>query len=94
MTKNDKTKYKILTDMDMKIIRQDPEALADYVINTKAKEIKKTALIVTIIFMVASFGVGVLVGTTWTKTSIPNNVVQIQVGETEKPAETSPEVEK
>lgn len=94
MTKNDKTKYKILTDMDMKIIRQDPEALADYVINTKAKEIKKTALIVTIIFMVASFGVGVLVGTTWTKTSIPNNVVQIQVGENEKPAETSPEVEK
>lgn len=94
MTKNDKTKYKILTDMDMKIIRQDPEGLADYVINTKAKEIKKTALIVTIIFMVASFGVGVLVGTTWTKTSIPNNVVQIQVGETEKPAETSPEVEK
>ena len=94
MTKNDKNKYKILTDMDMKIIRQDPEALADYVINTKAKEIKKTALIVTIIFMVASFGVGVLVGTTWTKNSIPNNVVQIQVGETEKPAETSPEVEK
>lgn len=86
MTKSDKNKYKILTDMDIKIIRQDPEGLADYIVCTKAKEIKKTALIATIIFMVISFGVGVLVGTTWTKSSIPNNVVQIQVGETSQPA--------
>ena len=86
MTKSDKNKYKILTDMDIKIIRQDPEGLADYIVCTKAKEIKKTALIATIIFTVISFGAGVLVGTTWTKSSIPNNVVQIQVGETSQPA--------
>lgn len=82
MAKNDnKPKHKILTEMDMKIICQDPESLADYVISTKAKEIKKTALIVCIILMVLSFGAGVMVGMTWTKTSIPNNVVQIQVGD-------------
>lgn len=98
MAKNDnKTKHKILTEMDMKIIRQDPESLADYVINTKAKEIKKTALIICIIFMVLSFGAGVMVGMTWTKTSIPNNVVHIQVGDNGEPTattETTTEVEK
>lgn len=81
MTKTDKKQYKILTDMDMKIIRQDPESLADYVINTKAKEIKKSALIVTIIFVVISFVFGFIMGNSWTRTSIPNNVVKIHVGD-------------
>lgn len=87
MTKNDKKQYKILTETDMKIIRQDPENLADYIICKKAKDIKKSALIVTIILVVASFAIGFMVGNTWTKTSIPNNVVQIQVGEDAKPVE-------
>ena len=41
--------------------------------------------------MAISFGLGVMVGTNWTKTSIPNNVVQVQVGE---PAVETSEVEK
>ena len=81
MTKNDKTKYKLLTDEDMQIIKSDPVGLADYVVATKVKSVRKTALIVAIIAMVVSFGIGVMVGMTWTKSSIPNNVVQIQVGE-------------
>ena len=81
MTKNDKTKYKLLTDEDMQIIKSDPVCLADYVVATKVKSVRKTALIVAIIAMVVSFGIGVMVGMTWTKSSIPNNVVQIQVGE-------------
>ena len=93
MTKNDKKQYKLLTEEDMKIIQSDPVGLADYVVRTKVKETRKSALIITLILMAVTFGVGFIVGTTWTKTSIPNNVVQIQVGETEKPAET-PEVEK
>lgn len=94
MTKSDKKQYKLLTEEDMKIIQSDPVGLADYVVRTKVKETRKSALIITLILMAVSFGLGVMVGTHWTKTSIPNNVVQIQVGETEKPAETSPEVEK
>ena len=82
MTKSDKTKYKVLTDEDMKIIQSDPVGLSDYVVRTKVKETKKTAFIITIVAMFISFGAGVMVGTMWTKTSIPNNVVQIQVGDT------------
>lgn len=81
MTKNDKTKYKLLTEEDMQIIKSDPVGLADYVVATKVKSVRKTALIVAIVAMVVSFGIGVMVGMTWTKSSIPNNVVQIQVGE-------------
>lgn len=85
MTKNDKTKYKLLTEEDMKIIQSDPAGLADYVVRTKVKETRKTALIITLILMVVSFGLGVMVGTHWTKTSIPDNVVQVQVGGDIKP---------
>lgn len=80
MTKYDKKQYKLLTEEDMKIIQSDPVGLADYVVRTKVKEAKKTAVIISIIVMVVSFVLGVVVGTNWTKTSIPNNVVQVQVG--------------
>lgn len=81
MTRSEKSKYKVLTDEDMKIIQSDPVGLSDYIVHTKIKETRKTAFIITIVAMFVSFGVGVMVGTTWTKTSIPNNVVQIQVGD-------------
>ena len=81
MTRSDKSKYKVLTEEDMKIIQSDPVGLSDYIVRTKVKETKKTAFIITIVAMFVSFGIGVMVGTTWTKTSIPNNVVQIQVGD-------------
>ena len=86
MTKNDKKQYKLLTEEDMKIIQSDPVGLADYVVRTKVKECRKTALILTLIAMALSFGAGAICGMTWTKTSIPNNVVQIQVGNSETPA--------
>jgi len=81
MTRNDKKQYKLLTEEDMKIIQSDPVGLADYVVRTKVKECRKTALILTLIAMALSFGAGAVCGMTWTKTSIPNNVVQIQVGD-------------
>ena len=87
MAKNDKKQYKLLTDEDIKIIQSDPAGLADYVVATKVKSARKTALILTLIGMILAFGAGVMVGMTWTKTSIPNNVVQIQVGEEVKTAE-------
>lgn len=83
MTKNDKKQYKLLTEEDMKIIQSDPAGLADYVVATKIKSARKTALIITLIGMILAFCAGVLCGMTWTKTSIPNNVVQIQVGDNE-----------
>lgn len=79
MTKNDKTKYKLLTEEDMKIIQSDPVGLADYVVRTKVKESRKTAIIVAIILMVLSFGAGAMVGFNFANRSIPNNVVQVQV---------------
>lgn len=85
MTKSDKKQYKLLTEEDMKIIQSDPVGLADYVVRTKVKETRKSALIITLILMAFSFGLGVMVGTHWTKTSIPNNVVQVQVGGDAKP---------
>jgi hypothetical protein len=81
MAKNDKKQYKLLTEEDMKIIQSDPVGLADYVVATKVKSARKSALIVCLLGMILAFGAGIVCGMTWTKTSIPNNVVQIQVGD-------------
>lgn len=87
MTKNDKKQYKMLSEEDLKIIKADPAGLADYVVSTKVKSARKTALIIALIGMALAFGAGAVCGMTWTKTSIPNNVVQIQVGEKDVTAE-------
>lgn len=88
MAKNDnKPKSKLLTQEDMKIIQSDPVGLADYVVHTKVKEVRKSALIIALIAMAITFAGGVFCGMAITKTSIPNNVVQIQVGEDAKPVE-------
>lgn len=90
MTKNIKKSYKMLTDEDLKIIKSDPAGLADYVVRSKVKEARKTATILAIIAVVLAFGAGVLSGMVLTQSSIPNNVVQIQVGEgqTAEPVKT------
>lgn len=87
MTKNDKKQYKMLSEEDLKIIKADPAGLADYVVATKVKSARKSALIICLIGMILAFGAGAVCGMTWTKTSIPNNVVQIQVGEKAETAE-------
>jgi hypothetical protein len=80
MTKNDKKQYKMLSEEDLKIIKADPAGLADYVVATKIKSARKSALIICLIGMIVAFGTGAVCGMTWTKSSIPNNVVQIHVG--------------
>ena len=81
MTKNIKKQYKMLSDEDLKIIKADPAGLADYVVRSKVKEARKTATIIAIVAVMLAFGAGVLSGMLLTQSSIPNNVVQIQVGE-------------
>lgn len=87
MAKSDKKQYKLLTEEDIKIIEADPAGLAEYVVATKVKSARKSALIICLIGMILAFGAGAVCGMTWTKTSIPNNVVQIQVGEKAETAE-------
>ena len=87
MTKEDKKQYKLLTEEDIKIIKSDPAGLADYVVATKVKSARKSALIICLIGMILAFGAGAVCGMTWTKSSIPNNVVQIQVGDKAETAE-------
>lgn len=87
MTNNDKKQYKLLTEEDIKIIQSDPTGLADYVVSTKVKSARKSALIICLIGMILAFGAGAVCGMTWTKSSIPNNVVQIQVGDKAETAE-------
>lgn len=81
MAKVNKPKMKVLTDEDVKIIKSDPAGLADYVIETKVRSAKKTMIIVAIIAVAISFAAGVFVGMHITRESIPNNVVQIKIGE-------------
>lgn len=88
MTKDIK-KMKILSEEDVKIIESDPAGLADYITYTKVKEARKTAIILSVIAVAIAFGAGVVLGMGWTKNSIPNNVVQIQVGETAETSETA-----
>lgn len=92
MTKND-NKQKILTEEDIKIIQSNPASLADYVVYTKVKEARKTAIIVSLVAMAIAFAGGFVCSMMVTKNSIPNNVVQIKVGDSVSsetvPAETS-----
>lgn len=92
MTKNEK-QYKLLTEEDMKVIQSDPAGLADYVVRNKIKDTRKTAFIVLILAAAMAFAAGIMCGMTWTKTSIPNNVVKVEIGETAKPEAAAPEVE-
>lgn len=80
MAKDIKRKMSVLTEQDIKIIEKDPAGLADYIVEQKVRSAKKTMIIITILAMVASFAAGVFVGMGWTRESIPNNVVQIKVG--------------
>lgn len=80
MAKDIKRKMTVLTEQDIRIIEKDPAGLADYIVEQKIRSAKKTMIIITILAMVASFAAGVFVGMGWTRESIPNNVVQIKVG--------------
>jgi len=75
-------KQKVLTEQDMQIIKSDPVGLADYVVRTKVKDARKTAIIVALVFSCASFIAGGIMGMVISKNSIPNNTVTVQVGET------------
>lgn len=92
MTKKERKQHKLLTDEDMKIIKSDPLGLTDYIVYTKVKEVKKSALIITLIAMAFAFGGGILCGLKIITRNIPNNVIQVQVGTPTEPiAETEPE---
>lgn len=93
MTKNNKIKTKMLTDEDIKIIKSDPVSLADYVVESKVRSARKTMIIITIIAAALTFGAGVFVGMHITRESIPNNVVQIKIGE-DTPVSTETEGKK
>ncbi|MBQ2659771.1 hypothetical protein IJF85_02240 [Candidatus Saccharibacteria bacterium] len=80
MTKEKSNKYAVLTDQDIKIIKSDPEGLADYVIRNKVRATRKTMIIISIFAVAAAFAAGVFCGMGITRESIPNNVVQIKIG--------------
>lgn len=81
MTKKEtKRKMAVLTDEDVKIIKSDPVGLADYVVNSKIRSAKKTMIIISLLAALLAFGAGFYVGMNTTRQSIPNNVVQIKVG--------------
>lgn len=91
MTKKDKKQYQFLTEEDLKIIKADPAGLTDYVVRTKIKDNKKNLIIVALIVSILAFSAGVFTGLTLARTSIPNNVVKIQVGDTTEAVEAKVE---
>lgn len=75
MTRDNKEKINIT---DIQAIEKCPE-LTTYIMKNRVKSVRKTAVIVAIIVSVACFVAGLLIGSSWTSNSIPNNVVQVQV---------------
>lgn len=70
---------------ELQAIEKCPE-LTDFIMKSKIKSVRKTALILGIIACGIAFVGGLFCGMNWTRTSIPNNVVQIEVSGAEKPA--------
>jgi hypothetical protein len=84
------TKENVKTNKDMteiEAIKKSPE-LTDFIMRSKIKDVRKSAIIVSILCAVFAFAGGFYLGSNVTKDAIPNNVVTIQVDGT-KPAEQS-----
>ena len=70
---------------ELQAIEKCPE-LTDFIMKSKIKSVRKTALILGIVACGITFVGGLFCGMNWTRTSIPNNVVQIEVSGAEKSA--------
>lgn len=80
MTKENVKTNKAMTEIE--VIRKSPE-LTDFVMRTKIKDVRKSAIIVAILCAVVSFAGGFLLGVNTTKDAIPNNVITIQMDKAE-----------
>ena len=85
MTKENVKTNKSMTEIEA--IKKSPE-LADFIMRSKIKDVRKSAIICAILCAVLAFAGGFFLGANVTKDAIPNNVVTIQVDGT-KPAEQS-----
>lgn len=59
-------------------IEKSPE-LTEYIIRNKIKDVRKTAIIASIIAIFLAFGGGVMVGLNLIKMNTPQNVVEVRV---------------
>lgn len=79
MTKEYVKTNKNMTEIEA--IKTSPE-LTDFIMRTKIKDVRKSAVIVAILCAVIAFGAGFVLGVNQTKDAIPNNVVTIQLDKT------------
>lgn len=63
---------------ELRAIEKSPE-LTEYIIKTKIKDVKKTALIAGIVAAFITFGLGVYVGMNIVRISSPQNVIEVRV---------------
>lgn len=79
MTKENVKTNKTMTELEA--IKKSPE-LTDFIMRSKIKDVRKSAVIVAILAAVLAFAGGFILGTNTTKDAIPNNVVTIQLDKT------------
>ena len=79
MTKEYVKTNKAMTELEA--IKKSPE-LTDFIMRSKIKDVRKSAVIVAIFCAVAAFAGGFILGANTTKDAIPNNVVTIQLDKT------------
>lgn len=63
---------------ELRAIEKSPE-LTEYIVRTKIKDVKKTALIAGIVTTFIAFGTGVYVGMNIVRISSPQNVIEVRV---------------
>lgn len=79
MANNTKSNIKTNAKMDeLRAIEKSPE-LTEYIIRTKIKDVRKTALIAGIIAAGIAFACGLMLGLNIVKLSVPQNVVEVRV---------------
>ena len=76
MTKENVKTNKAMTEIEA--IKKSPE-LTDFIMKSKIKDVRKSAIIGAILCAVLAFAGGFFLGSNVTKDAIPNNVVTIQV---------------
>lgn len=75
---------------ELTAIEKSPE-LTEYIIRTKIKDVRKTALILGIIAAVMAFAGGMFAGLNINKISTPQNVVEVRVDSAQNAPKTDAE---
>ena len=85
---NNKSNVKTNAKMDELVAIEKSPELTEYIIRTKIKDVRKTAMIIGVIVAFVTFACGFMVGFGMAAKSVPQNVIEVRVDSQNATADT------